>query len=314
MFRFIALFFMLLTGLCSTASAQVYHKMQGTTLWLAPPEGYEISRHFTGFTNEKTGGSILVIALPAEAVKETYRQFQNEATFIKAMKAQGFDITSQLNEKTRDGLDFKLYSGDQQDHGLVYHRWLTMLIAPQGSYIVSLQSPQNNDLNPEIALNVFRTARIFGTYERQEEIAALPFTMKVLAPFAVETVVMGNTVQLAIPGEEKTPHIFISMDLDRIAPGYVESAEKRYLSSIAPAFTVQQGAIEKTVPFAGTSGRLLEGIGKTATGDQDFLLYTAVNNEGQTFYLHATADKGMLAQYRSIIEAIAMSLAPNKTQ
>lgn len=313
MLRFFSLFFVLLFGLCSPASAQVYHKIQGTALWLAPPEGYEISRNFTGFMNEKTGGSILVIALPAAAIEQTYSQFQNQDAFSALMKAQGFDITSHTESKTKDGLDLKVYTGTQKNQSLLYYRWVTMLVAQKNAYVISMQSPQNGDLNEESVMKTFRTARIFGAPEREEELATLPFTIKAVAPFAVETIVMGNTMQLIVPGEKKAPLIFISMNLDRLTPGDAEGAEKLYLSSIAGSFKVKAGAEEKTVPFAGTTGRLLEGVATTKTGDQDFLLYTGVDDKGHAFYLNATAEKGMLARYRNAIDEIAMSLVPRTT-
>lgn len=311
------LFAMLVT--MHAAGAGAWQTIPGTPVALVPPPGFHLAHTFTGFVNDQSKGGIMVTIFPpaqSQAVEEIYN---DRARFARAMQAYDFIIENTRQETTATGETITVYSGTQQERDPLvaggrryYDKWVG-LISHNGLYMVTVQSPVKAGLTEDHALAVFRSIRLAAWNSLEVQVAALPFSFRTIAPFAVKNSLAGAAVTLqadtGLTHDNEPVSVFIIHDTLKYSSQDARMAQNFYLASIKKAFTLTEKTEEKDVRFAGLHGRMLTGSGRNAQGKQEsVVLYTAVDDSLRAIYLQATGPKEAISALAAPIAAIAASL------
>ena len=115
------LFILMILGFINIAYGQIYYKVPSTDLYMEAPDGFHLSKNFTGFSNEKTGASIMVLNLP-EANKNMRELYGDREKIVKVMKEQNYYITDDFDTQAGDAGHAHVYFGTQTANNLDYNK------------------------------------------------------------------------------------------------------------------------------------------------------------------------------------------------
>lgn len=231
----------------SPAMAEDITYPRGSVVGLVPPAGMVESNQFSGFESEKLKASILIVDLPPEAYPQVEAGFTDAA-----LAAKGIRVTSRAPFKLQNMPDAKavLISGTQTAGPLTAHKWILLVGTDMLTSLVTVQSANGegdklNDGDVRAALSTlsFRSP--------QDQVAALPFTMKDLAGFRVLRTLGGSTAILTdgpdnILEGAKQPFFVIS-----VAPGAPREDERKQFSirALATVPGLKDVRIERAEPL-----------------------------------------------------------------
>lgn len=161
----------------------------GAAVGLEPPPGMTFSKTFSGFADEKSGASIVIIEFPLEAHTEIAAQFTPEG-----LRRSGFEAAAPAEDVTVGGASAKLMRGSQTARGTVFRKWVMLARSPSGTAMITAQVP-------EAALGAIPEPRMEAALRSiafrppagiEEKIGALPFVIADRAGFRPSSVLAGS--------------------------------------------------------------------------------------------------------------------------
>lgn len=195
---------------------------KGLGIGLAPPAGMSASTKFSGFEDEGSGASILMVEMPAEAYGQIEKNFTDEA-----LKRQNIVVAKREAWPIEGGKGF-LVSGTQAAGGSSVQKWVLIGGFPSATALVTVQVPPSasSSYSDEVVRSTLRTLAYRSPGSLDEQIAALPFTLGERAGFRPVRVLAGNSLMLTdgrkdvIKGVEQP--ILVVAAGDGVIPGTLE--------------------------------------------------------------------------------------------
>ncbi|MGF3023105.1 hypothetical protein ACQVP2_09785 [Methylobacterium aquaticum] len=159
---------------------------------LVPPPGMTPSKGFAGFEH-RSGASILITEMPAEAYGQLVERFTPEA-----LRATGFEAHGPGTPLGVAGGEGRVLRGSQAANGLTYAKWVAVVRGASGTGLITVQVPKTaRGQMPDEAVEAALTTIAFrAPGSLADQIAALPYAVGDLAGFRPVRTLMGNALML----------------------------------------------------------------------------------------------------------------------
>lgn len=289
----IALGLALLPALLQPATAKEPLAIAGTTVTLAPPDGFTPSTQFSGFENKESGASVLVIEFPPEA----YDQIA-PTLFGSLDKAKAEFAKRQIKVETRSEVDtpngkIVLLKGEQVANGETYEKWMALFKGGK-TVMLTVQAPEDAGLDDEQVVALVKSVKLGPPQSIAERVATLPYRIEATEPFRIADILAGNTVLLVVGPQNVDPSG--NMPILLISPQLSGGPIGDKLDAAAEALLkgtvgLQEATIEKRGPvtFAGAKGVSFEGSFEEKGLKKRFVQYLSVLPDGKFIRLLGTA-------------------------
>lgn len=295
----------------SGATAQTPQRVNGTTVTMTPPAGFEPAKDFSGFADQKTKSSILIAELPPQAWPQLSALFGSLDAVRTGFKQKGIDVASLDKVPIASGEAF-LASGTQTVADTKIAKWVALA---QGSrtVMITVQAMPAAKLDDAAIRAMLKTVSLGDAPSVADKLASLPFKVAPSAPFRVLDAMAGSTVAMTVGDKDvdptgEQPLLIVSAQIGN-TPVLSEDSAVIAKTLLRQTKNLDKATIEteKRVSFGGVSDAvLLEG--KT-DGDKRFVQYFATGPNGRFVRLisYFAADRGN--ELRPAIEKIAGSVA-----
>ncbi|TGE01751.1 hypothetical protein [Methylobacterium nonmethylotrophicum] len=159
---------------------------------LVPPAGMTPSKAFAGFEH-RSGASILITEMPAEAYGLLVEKFTPEA-----LRASGFSAQRAGEALAVAGGEGRVLRGSQAANGVTYAKWVAVVRGGTGTGLVTVQVPETaRGQVPDAAVEAaLATIAFRAPGSLADQLAALPYTVGDLAGFRPVRTLMGNALML----------------------------------------------------------------------------------------------------------------------
>lgn len=299
----------LVLGGGGAALAQAPQVVRGTTVSIAPPEGFVPAPGFSGFAGQDGISSLMVTELPIEAYDKVAAMFANTETARTALAPRGITVTT-LEQVPSAAGSIPLISGTQNVNGQVFKKWLTVLKGDK-TVLLTLQAPENGKLDAAEVKRSLATLSLGKEPPLADKVASLPFTITAMAPFRFVNTIAGSAVIMTagprdVDPEGAQPLIVVASQVSAPIPPDQRKGIAVALLETAPGLQNAKVDAETSVRFAGAEGLLLTG---TATDGRTFSQYLAFGSEGRFLRLLSIVPPAQQAQTKDVIEQIAKSVA-----
>ena len=249
---------LVLLSLCAGLDAA--ERVPGTKVSLDPPDGFEATKQFPGFTMESAGSSIMVTEMPAP-FSEASKGMTKEGVATRGME---------LLEKTEVDAGpgrAQLLHLSQEANGIKYLKWMLAFGNEAESVVVVAAFPEKlaKELKEVMKQAVLSTQWDAGGKVDFSE--GLTFTVKESADLKIATTI-GNTVIMSRNGvmPQKDPSEPLVVAGSSISENWTVPGDKAAYARerLVRGDLIVGGDItsEKTVKFDGLSGYLMEADGK----------------------------------------------------
>lgn len=291
------------------AAAQTSQRVAGTTVTMAPPQGFEPASEFSGFADQTTKSSILIAELPPQAWPQLSALFGSLDTVRAGFKQKGIDVATLEKVPTASSEAF-LASGTQTVAGNKLAKWVALAKGSR-TVMITVQAMPAAKLDDATVKTMLKTVSLGDAPSVQEKLAGLPFKVAPSAPFRVLDTMAGSTVAMTVGDKDvdpkgEQPLLIVSAQIGntpvlREDPAVIAKTLLRQTKDLDKA-TIDS---EKRVSFGGVSdGVLLEG----KSGDKHFVQYFATDASGRYVRMitYFAADRS--AELRPAVEKIASSI------
>ncbi|KMO28947.1 hypothetical protein VP06_26015 [Methylobacterium aquaticum] len=159
---------------------------------LVPPPGMTPSKGFAGFEH-RSGASILITEMPAEAYGQLVERFTPEA-----LRATGFEAHGPGTPLGVAGGEGRVLRGSQAANGLTYAKWVAVVRGASGTGLITVQVPEaaRGQMPDEAVEAALSTIAFRAPGSLADQIAALPYAVGDLAGFRPVRTLMGNALML----------------------------------------------------------------------------------------------------------------------
>lgn len=299
-----------LAAFASPVTAQLV-RIPRTSVAIAPPPGFTISREFVGLENAATGSAIRISEFPPEAHSELMAAFASPKRASDRFASQGVRIT-RIEQLAVGATTVPFATGGQQVNGREIVKYMAVLGgAPAGTRTVWIvfdvgdpRAFRRSDV--ETALRSIAIARPPTQPTIADRVARLPFRFLAVAPFQAATV-NTSSVLLTISGKAQTesnePQVVIERDLSLETPDQAPQLNDKLMRSVF-GFEDAQRAEQRPEEFAGGRGHYLQ----AAAGDLSVFAYLRVLPNGEYIRLVARGDTDRLEELRDAVAEIAASV------
>lgn len=290
------------------AAATERHIVQGTSVSLNMPAGFEPAKGFSGLQNPTTSGSVVVVELPAQAHSQLSTLF-GDLTIAKTNFArQNVTIEDRGEIETASG-KVPVLSGSQSAGGVTFDKWVALFKGTK-TVMVTVQSPDASELDDDAVHGMLKSVSLGAEPNLADKLNALPFAVTVVEPFRIVDTIGGSGVlmtagPLDADPARKQPLIIIAYQLSK--PAGVKAEE------LATALLKQTRGLETATisgrevrTFAGSEGYLLSGA--NAEGKR-FDQYLGIAPNGRFVRLIAIADADAFDGLKPAIEKVAATIA-----
>jgi hypothetical protein len=122
------------------AKPSTLQKVPGTAVEIAPPEGFQSSKNFSGFQQQDAGASILVTEMPIP--KDKAPQVLEQFSSASALKPRGMRLI-ESQPITISGIPGKLLLLSQSNRGVAFLKWVVVAVAGDRTLIVTAPFPES---------------------------------------------------------------------------------------------------------------------------------------------------------------------------
>jgi len=252
---------LLLVG-CSQASPPSV-PVPGSVVSLAPPPGFAPAPNFSGFVSEDGRASILIAELPAEAGAVVSELFADNATARERFASQGVQV-DRLESITSDGQTVPVVIGSQDAHGYTFGKWIA-LFSGSPTVMITIQAPRDHELTHKQAVRVLESVTRGAQPTLEQNVAALPFTVKAASPFRLLNTLAGSAVmftagKLDTDPQGRQPLVTVASMLS--LPFDSDDVAEISDELIAGTVSIQGGTIvsRTNTHFAGIAGHRVDGL------------------------------------------------------
>jgi hypothetical protein len=127
-----------LAPLDAIAKPLALRKIPGTTVELAPPQGFQPSKFFPGFEQQQTGATILVTEMPIPKAQNLIAQL----TSANVLKSRGMTLI-ESKAIALEGRPAKLLLVAQSNEGIQFLKWIAVIGVDDRALIATASFPQS---------------------------------------------------------------------------------------------------------------------------------------------------------------------------
>lgn len=162
----------------------------GSRIGLVPPPGMTVSNNFLGFQDAEKDAAILLAIRPAAIFPDIEKSIDTDA-----LKKQG--ITVDKRETIQLGFGSATLVTGRQIDSKTYRKWLLVAQANDLTVLVNAQVPEKETAYPDAAIRAaIASVAVRASVPDAEKLSSLPFTIKDLAGFHIQSVLLGHAVSL----------------------------------------------------------------------------------------------------------------------
>lgn len=190
---------------------------------LVPPNGFTVSKQFSGFEDRARKAAILLVELPAEA----YAQIEKGAA-EQILKSGGADVESNAPFALASGPAFLVVAVQQID-GVTLRKWVLVASTPDLTAAITIQVPDSEkDTYSDAAVRAaLATVTVRAKVPTEEQLGVLPFKLNDLAGFRPVHVAPGGAVLLTDGPKDSIELAEQPLMLITVAPGGPNEPEDR---------------------------------------------------------------------------------------
>lgn len=297
-----------LCGGPGAAMAEAPQVIRGTTVSIAPPEGFVPAPSFSGFAGKDGISSLMVTELPIEAYDKISGMFASADAARTALAERGITVTT-LEQVPSAAGSIPLITGTQTVGSQVFKKWLTVAKGDK-TVLITFQAPEKGTLDTAGVKAALATLSLGKEPSVTEKVASLPFNITTAAPFRVVNTIAGSAVILTagdrdVDPEGTQPLIVVASQISAPIPPDQRKGVARALLDTAPGLQNAKVENESPVTFAGSEGLLMTG---TATDGRKFSQYLSFGPEGRFVRLIAIVPPAQEASTKGALETIAKSI------
>lgn len=193
-------------ALALVASNAIAGQVPGTSVSIAPPNGYVAADRFPGFMNEASRSSIMISEIPAP-FGEITAGFSDK----KRMQAQGMALLNKSSVKI-DSHTGMLLHVEQPAYGTLFKKWMVAVDRSGTTTLIVASYPEAEAKQGEL----LKTAILTATFHKATDPSdALTFSVTPSPPFKVAKVI-GQNMVLSPNGsfpvkDEKIPFMILGL-------------------------------------------------------------------------------------------------------
>jgi hypothetical protein len=307
----------LLCAQTGIASAETPRQAPNSRVAMEVPDSFIASDRFSGFVDEKSGASILIVEMPAVAYDEVRTIGDKPEVFAQ----KGIVETKKAELPGRTG-DYVYITGKQKTQTGDYGKYI--LVARENNVTVMITA--NVPLMGADSLAPQQIERAFATASVKNEVVkgAELFTLSYLGAFKETLSVMGNSKvyspsgKIPEPGAVKTsqePIFVISTSVDKGTVADVKASAKNSFRVIGN-LSAHEVKSEKDITVAGLKGYEIVGEGDDPkTGARSGLYVVLLSGSTGGYYVMAgIAPATGMPEYLPEFQKIAMGFEPKTAQ
>lgn len=288
------------------ALAQERVALRGTSVTLTAPPGFALTRDGKGLEDTATGSSIAIAERPAEAYAELATRFTSAKSLTEGYAGQGVTIRSvRTIGASEGGIPFAVGRQASQALAPELAKYLALLRGDRTvlvTFTIGDRSLSEADVEA-----VVRSISLAKDPTVDEQLATLPFTLRVVEPFRVTNVRARTSVTLAVaaavPSAPAEPIVVIGRGTASAGPGEEPQVAVDLLKNTSG---LRDAAISRAepAPFAGGNGFVVEGT----AGERSLVQYLRILPGGSYLRFLARGPTAAMDAHAAAIAAIAGSI------
>jgi hypothetical protein len=288
----------------------------GSRIGLAPPDGLEPSRRFTGFESP-AGAAITLVEMPPEAAADLLKGFSTEA-----IQAQGFTETARETVKV-GAVDATLLAMEQTKGEVSLRKWLLVVPDPTVTAFVLAQALQGvgaqgaapqGAVSDEAMRAALRSVAVRPPLPIEDRVAALPFRLTERAEFRPVRVLAGNALLLTdgpkdVTQEMEQPLLIVALSTNPGPPADQRDAFAR--AALNSNASLREIFVERSQGFRQRGAEWHEIVARaTDVGSGRPVVVMQTIRWDRTSYLRmvgvarADARDAMLPRFRRVVDGV----------
>jgi hypothetical protein len=287
------------------------HKIPGTAVQLALPEGFQPSQNFPGFEQPDTGASVLVTELPIP--KDKALQVLEQFSSASALKTRGMRLI-ESQPISISGIPGKLLLLSQSNRGIAFLKWVVVATAGDRTLIVTTSFPESESARLKEPLRRNIMSLTWTPSQPVSQLEGLPFTFKLAGDLQVSERV-SNMVMLSQNGmkppiPDSQPVMVLGAALDTVRIPNLEKFSRMRLKAIPQVQRLAEtSGSAKTI--SGHPAFELVALGYDLKTNTPLTVYQVIITANQTYYIVQGFMPTTKAQtYLPIFRSVADSFAP----
>lgn len=241
------------------ASAELV-SVPGTSVSIEPPAGFNLSEQFSGFVNPDSLSSIVVTELPLEGYPEIAATFSSVETATERFASQGI-VIEEVSTITVGQMEVPLLKGVQTISNASVDKYIALLRG-DSTILLVFNVTDGDRFAEEAVIAAIESVEIAATPSLEEQVALLPFTFEVAAPFQVLQTIGGSGVAITPNGEPdpsgRGPLIIIAGATNSVPETTALEMFAEQLLRGTRGFTTASITDRGPVDFAGGNGYFIE--------------------------------------------------------
>lgn len=253
--------------LATPATAEGPIKIDGTTVTITPPAGFERATDFAGLANIEKQGSFLIAEFPPAAAAQIGVLFADEDRAKADFAKQGIEIAGQEDIETAAGQSIPILRGTQEANGVTLDKWMALYTGAK-TVMITFQIPKDHALDEDAMRAVFASVNTGEAPTAKDELSALPFRVEAAAPFRVVQSLAGSALLMKVgendeDPERKDPMMIVTYNRATTSGQPLAATAEATLKAVQSLQNIAVTSREETT-FAGADGVILH-----ATAEQD---------------------------------------------
>jgi hypothetical protein len=319
--NFASLLALLGIALCAQAGnghAEASRQAPNSRVALEVPESFVASDRFSGFVDEKSGASFLIVEMPAIAWDEV----KTIGDKTEALGQKGITDVKKSELAGRSG-DYVFVTGKQKTATGDYGKYIMVARESDVTMMITANIPEKAVETNLITRQQVERAFVSATVKAEALKGAELFTLAYLGPFKETLSIMGNskvyslTGKIPEPGTVKTtqePIFVISPSVDKGPVGDVKVSAHNSFKVIGN-LSGHEVKSENDVTVGGLKGYEIVGEGDDPKTGTRSGLYVVLLSGGDGYYVMAgLAPAAGMPTYLPEFQKIATSFAPKAGQ
>jgi hypothetical protein len=286
-------------------NAQQLVQIPGSSVTLAAPQGFRVSRTFPGLENPATASTIQIAEYPPAQLAEVSSVFASPKTASTRYASEGVRFT-RIEPVAIEGGSAPLAVGQQAKNGQEFQKYVTVLGGGDANAVLVTFTLGGRQPLPRADVeSVVRSIKVKRLPTLEETLAQLAFVFKAAPPFRFVSSADPNSAMLATFDGADTaggkPVATITRAATLALPSESAKTAEQNLKGMAANAVIRERA---AAPFAGGQGAFVQATVDSRT----VMLYLRVLPGGTYLQFLAVGETMQLADVAAAVKETAASI------
>jgi hypothetical protein len=307
--RFYILALIAVVPLQAIAAPRSPARVPGTSVSITPPEGFQPSKLFSGFEQQNSGASIVVIEMPVpkEAIPKTLALLSSPETF----KSKGMRVieSKDITIAQRPG---KLLLVSQPAQGIPFLKWIVVMSEGDSILIVTAPFPESSSTALREPLRQAITTLSWTTSKPDRLLEGLPFSFQTYGDLKVSGR-LSNAIMLTRNGSKppippSEPLLVLGSAYSQTRIGDIDKFSRTRLQQTPSVRDLVETSGQSTI-ISGQKAFELIAQGLDPQTKQPLTVYQVIIATDQTYYiLQGMVPSARAKDYLPIFRSVAKSV------